>query len=195
MTDKNEQIMDILMNYLPKEGVSKTRDRLVELFAPQGVDANDVLLSYFSWASGLTKEEINRQRNEPENKFDEFLEEYKPQPQNVSGDYYDTVKLGTFIGDLDRFNKEIETKVRTAREDAYWAIIKREVAESGNEPKGLIKEKGQEGYTDWLKGFMKHASFTEVGLHKILARADVTAKKELYEIETRPTKDSREVKE
>ena len=34
MTDKKEAIMDILMNYLPKEGVSKTRDRLVELFAP-----------------------------------------------------------------------------------------------------------------------------------------------------------------
>jgi len=34
MTDKKEAIMDILMNYLPKEGVSKTRDKLVELFTP-----------------------------------------------------------------------------------------------------------------------------------------------------------------
>ena len=36
--NKKEQIMDILMNYLPKEGVSKTRDRLVELLTPS-VDA------------------------------------------------------------------------------------------------------------------------------------------------------------
>src|SRR3990167_2168277 len=36
-----EQIMDILMNYLPKEGVSKTRDKLVELFT-QSVGDGDI---------------------------------------------------------------------------------------------------------------------------------------------------------
>lgn len=96
---------------------------------------------------------------------------------------YDPVRLGTFVSDLERFNKEIDAKIRTAREDVYWAIIKREMAESGNEPKSLIKEKGQEGYTEWLKGLMKFASFSEVGLYRTLARADVKAKEEIYKLE------------
>jgi len=51
-----EQIMDILMNYLPKEGVSKTRDRLYELLTSAvnvGEDLNDFITRKDGWFNGL----------------------------------------------------------------------------------------------------------------------------------------------
>lgn len=83
---------------------------------------------------------------------------------------YDTNRLGSwvFIGDIDKLNN---------LDDLYWSYVQEFVA-NDNPHREESYEK-----MDYIKKTMPYASFSSVGIFKLLARADQRAKERIATLE------------
>lgn len=88
--------------------------------------------------------------------------------------HYDPNRLGTyiFVGDSERLK---------TLDDLYWSYVM-EFTSDYNASRPFTKDATPEAELTYIKRNMEIASFSKVGLHKMLARADQRAKERLAQL-------------